>query len=214
MIPTKTESFARSLELALAGPLPGELAQRAMAPGYLAGLGGPEQPGSARREASVLVLLYFSGGEPRFPLIRRVESGGPHGGQISLPGGGREPGESPGEAALRETEEELGADPSSIRLLGALSELWLPSSRFQVSPFVGFRAERPAFRPSPAEVAGILEPGLSELLDPSRRRSGLREIGGRRWELPYYLLAGGEVWGATARILAELEALLRAAGLG
>jgi len=200
-----------ALARALSGALPGAAAQADMAPEYLScsDLGAPE----GCREASVLVLLYPSAGSIRFPLIVRADSTGPHGGQIGLPGGEREGSETPGEAALREAEEELGVEPAAVELLGALSELYVPSSRFRVRPLVGWSAARPRFRPSPAEVAALLEPDLGELLDPANRRSGAREVRGRRWTVPYYQLAGREVWGATARILSELRALLLGAGL-
>lgn len=162
------------------------------------------------REASVLVLLYPSASTLRFPLIVRPDSPGPHGGQIGLPGGSIEGGETPAEAALRETWEELGVPPSSVEILGALSEIHISASRFRVRPFVGWSSARPSFRPSRAEVTALLEPSVEELLDSRLRRKGEREVHGRVRTVPYFLLAGREVWGATARILAELSLLLGA----
>ncbi len=179
-----------------------------MSPGNISCLDPEKARQAGCREASVLILLYPVGGAIRFPLILRPDSDGPHGGQIGLPGGSLEEGEGAAEAALRETEEELGVPPKSVDILGALSETHVPPSGYLVRPFVGWISTRPLFRPSAAEVAGIVEPSLEELLDPARRLSETREIGGRGWTVPFFRLAGHDVWGATARMLAELAALL------
>jgi len=199
---------ARKLARELALPLPGRAAQLTMAPEYRLPPAAADIPCEPGRAASVLVLLYPDAPGTSFPLIRRTDSPGPHGGQMALPGGALDGCESPERAALRETEEELGVEPSAIELLGALSPLPIVRSGFLVQPFVGWIDERPSFRPSPAEVAEIVETCLDELLDPANRRIGRREYDGRQWNVPYFSIKGHEVWGATAMILAEFAAIV------
>jgi len=188
--------------------LPGESARDSMVPPYRRNL-RPDPSEAPWREAAVLVLFYQDADELRFPLIVRTDDGGTHGGQISLPGGSREADETPESCALRETEEELGINRDEIRLLGALSPLRVPPSRFMVRPYMGYVATRPRFNPSPAEVAALALPSVMELLDPCC--TGIERIMYDRqvWPVPCYCLSGGVVWGATAMILAELVAILK-----
>lgn len=179
-----------------------------MAPGYRL---EPDffNASGAWREAAVLVLLYEVDGAVRFPLMLRPSGGGVHASQVSLPGGSRESGESLQDCALRETAEELGVEPGSVRVLGALTPLEVPPSRFTVHPFVGVVSARPVFRPAPEEVAALFEPSLDDVLSAGTHEEDQAEFRGSLWRVPFYRLAGQRVWGATAMILAELEALLR-----
>lgn len=161
------------------------------------------------REAAVLILLYEDGETVRFPLMLRPSGDGVHAGQVSLPGGSREAGESLESCALREAREELGVEPGAVRIVRALSPLPVPPSRFVVHPFVGAAAARPRFSPAAAEVAGLFEPSLDELTDAASRCEDDAEFAGRLWRVPFYRLSGLRVWGATAMILSELEAMLR-----
>lgn len=196
---------------ALAGPLPGKAAQDLMTPECLDMPDYPLGDEGCCRRAAVLVLLHEAVDGLRFPLILRTDSPGPHGGQICLPGGALEDGESPVQAALRETEEEIGVGRGAVEVLGALSDIDVPSSGFRVTPFVGWRRASPGYRISESEVAAIFEARLGDLVDRSRRKIEEREVRGRRWAIPCFDLEGGEVWGATARILSELAEIARAA---
>ena len=89
-----------------------------------------------------------------------------HGGQVSLPGGVVDPGETFEQAALREAHEEVALPLDEVRVLGALTPLDIPVSGFRLHPIVATRASRPLLTPSDGEVARILEIGVDELLDP------------------------------------------------
>lgn len=160
------------------------------------------------------MLLFFSrGGALHFPLTRRTDQVATHKGQVSLPGGGRQPGETLEETALRETGEELGADAGVVCVIGRLSPLYVPVSNYCVHPLVGYLAPAPVLRPNPQEVAAVLEVPLAALLDSGNRcvqywdEPGFE--GGRR--IPCFTLGGWMVWGATAMILNEMAVLLEAA---
>jgi len=189
-------------------PLPGAAARDCMAPGYRL---EPDFFNAAGtwREAAVLLLFYEVEGVVRFPLMLRPSGGGVHSSQVSLPGGSREAGESLQDCALRETAEELGVEVSTVCMLRALTPLEVPPSRFTVHPFVGMVSGRPVFRPAPAEVAAVFEPSLDDVMDASTHEEDQAEFRGSLWRVPYYRLSGQRVWGATAMILAELEAMLR-----
>jgi len=165
---------------------------------------------AAPRHAAVLLLLYERSEETHFVLTRRAERTGVHSGQISLPGGRREAGESPVQTALRETHEELGIAPESVEVIGALAELYIPPSNFLVQPIVGFHAAPPRWQPRQGEVAEVIEVPLRLLLDDTLKGAEETTRYGLPFRILYYDLFGHKVWGATASILSELEMRLRA----
>lgn len=180
---------------------------------------GPERrtrseppPGARARAAAVLVLLYPDpGGETRVVLIERTASGRPHGGEVSFPGGKAEPGDPDLVAtALREATEEVGLDPDAagLRVVGQLDRFWIPVSDFEVTPVVALARQIPNLVPQPTEVARILEPPLAMFLPDVEVEVIDRTVG--TWDLRYghYRLDGLSVWGATARVLSQLGAVL------
>jgi 8-oxo-dGTP pyrophosphatase MutT (NUDIX family) len=126
-----------------------------------------------------------------------------HGGQVSLPGGLIEPGETVEQAALRECCEELGEAGVEVQMLGNLSQIYVFATNFVVTPCVAWSPTRPRFEPNSAEVANLLEPSLVELLNPDCRGSHLIERRGVRFRVPHIVYEGYEIWGATRVILAE-----------
>jgi 8-oxo-dGTP pyrophosphatase MutT (NUDIX family) len=193
---------------ALQHPLPGLLAQMQMAPAPRPGTTQVSVVGQDCRRAGVLVWLYPCDGDLCLVLTRRAESVEHHRGQMSLPGGGIHAGESAQEAALRETDEELGAAPSALDLLGELTPLYVPPSGFCVYPFVACTGTRPTFAPSPHEVAEIIEAPLSRLLDPATRHEEMWPWQDTSRNVPFYAIGENKVWGATAMILCELLTLI------
>lgn len=170
-----------------------------------------EMEGEARI-GSVLLLLYCHQKELYLVLTRRRDDLNSHAGQISFPGGRKDEGETAVEAALRETHEEVGVDPTAVSIIGQLATIWIPPSDFFVHPFVGWIAngERPVFIPSESEVDQILEVSVRHLLDPQTKKTGIIKRENFQFEVPYFDVDGRMVWGATAVMLSEFVERLRA----
>jgi 8-oxo-dGTP pyrophosphatase MutT (NUDIX family) len=200
------ESFLRGR---LAGPLPGADAQRRFAPRPARRGWEPDLLPEGARQASALILIYPGAGAAglSIPLTMRRDDLPHHPGQISLPGGGIDAGERPEDAALREAQEEIGVSPSDVRLIGALSPLWVIVSNFVVRPFVGVIDRRPDFRLAPQEVTTLVEAPLGEVRDASRLKWLRRTRDGVVIDYPYFDLGGHQVWGATAMMLGEFASL-------
>jgi 8-oxo-dGTP pyrophosphatase MutT (NUDIX family) len=194
-----------SLRHRLAGTLPGLEAQRRFAPYHV---GQDWQAPSNSRAAAALLLLYPDQERVAIPLTLRASHLARHAGQISLPGGATDPGETLAGAALREASEEIGVDPGLVRVLGELTPVHVIVSGFTLHPVVGVADRRPDFRAAPGEVDEVLEVSLDDIRDASRIRQGTRIREGVAIEYPYFDLHGHQVWGATAMVLGEFICLL------
>ena len=135
-----------------------------------------------------------------------------HGGQVSLPGGVVDPGETFEQAALREAHEEVALPLDDVRVLGALTPLDIPVSGFRLHPIVATHPTRPQLTPSDGEVARILEVGVDELLNPEHFVTTERDRDGFALTVPAFRVADVEIWGATAMVLAEFLAVAGLAG--
>ena len=164
------------------------------------------QPDQARR-AAALLLLYPDRGQVRLPLTVRRHDLPQHAGQVSFPGGRIDPGETPVDAALRETHEELGVAPDEVRVLGPLSSLWVVVSNHLLFPFIGVADRRPDFRPAADEVAELLEVALPDVRDPANLGWSRHTREGIVVDYPHFVLGGHETWGATSMILGEFGSL-------
>jgi 8-oxo-dGTP pyrophosphatase MutT (NUDIX family) len=131
-----------------------------------------------------------------------------HSGQVSLPGGVVDPGETYEQAAMREAHEEVALALDRVRLLGPLTPLDIAVSGFRLHPIVATHPARPELTPSDDEVARILEIGVDELLNPAHFVTTERQRDGVAFTVPAFRVAGVEIWGATAMVLAEFLAVL------
>ena len=171
-------------------------------------------PSPGARPAAVLVLLYPDPlGTARIVLTERRAYDGHHSGEVSFPGGKAEPEDADITAtALREASEEIGLDPdgAGLRVVGTLDDVFIPVSDFRITPVVAIAERQPDLVANPAEVARILEPPLTAFLPEADIEIVEAVIGD--WPLRYggYRIEGLHVWGATARILGQLGALLDA----
>jgi 8-oxo-dGTP pyrophosphatase MutT (NUDIX family) len=156
--------------------------------------------------AAVLVPLYEDAqGELRVVLTKRRADLRRHAGEISFPGGRRDPDDgSLSETALREAEEEIGLPRADVNLVGALERTSTFVTNYAIHPYVGMLDEGRPWRASEFEVDSVLEPSLRAVQAGATRTRMERR--GIAFETDAYLFDGELVWGATARILEDLLA--------
>ncbi|HEY8548876.1 MAG TPA: CoA pyrophosphatase [Vicinamibacterales bacterium] len=172
----------------------------------------PRRPMS--RLAAALLCLFERTGRPHIVLTLRGSDLPHHAGQVSLPGGRVEPGETPEQAALREAHEEVGLAAEIVRIAGRLTPIDIPVSGYTLQVVVGVAIDSPVFVPAAHEVAEVIEVPVEELLDTSRIRRTTLERDGQVLDVPCFDLGGLQVWGATAMALAEMIEVLRRAERG
>jgi len=205
-----TEQAIARLEQRLKGKLPGKEAHELMMARVVP---MPRVVPDDARPSAVLILLFPEQDELRLVLIKRTEDGRAHSGQISFPGGRQDPTDADLRAtALREAQEEIGAVSADVRILGQLTPLYIPVSNFQVYPFVGYLENKFPYNLSRDEVAEVLEVRIDRLFSPaSKNKVSVTSpaVPDVTREVNAYILEDGSViWGATAMILSELEALM------
>lgn len=167
------------------------------------------RPNARTRKSAVLILFYPHQGEIFLPLILRPAYDGVHSGQMAFPGGRYEPSdEDLLRTAKREAQEEIGLRLNDVRVLGVLSELFIPPSNFFVLPVVACLPYRPDFYPDPREVEKVIEVPYREIRDKTIVGLGEVEVRGKLLEAPHYLIQNYKVWGATAMMISELLTLL------
>lgn len=198
------------LERKLKEPLPGKIAHLKMAPQPIDQRRFEDVLRPDVRNSGVLILLYPDDDGFFFPLIKRPEYPGFHSGQMAFPGGKmEEEDENVIQTALREAEEEMGIDRHEVQILGKLTDLYIPTSNFLVSPVVGFLESQPRFVPDLHEVSRIVQTSVDDLMDPGIQKQTIIEIGDTiSLSTPYFDIEGEIVWGATAMILSELREVL------
>lgn len=154
-------------------------------------------------EAAVLVPLYLEGDELHAVFTRRREDLRRHAGEISFPGGRRDPDDTDLiHTALREAEEEVGLPSDSVEICGALQPTPTIATGYAVYPFVGLVEPGLAWTLSPREVAEVIELPLPALRSGYGRRRLVRRSLPIRTDT--YVVGDNLIWGATARILGDL----------
>ena len=161
--------------------------------------------------SSVLLILYPYRKEIYTVFILRPDYGGVHSGQISLPGGKKEPSDPDLQTtALRESYEEVGIVPEKVQVLGQLSDLYIPPSRFLVTPIIGCMETRPDFARDPAEVEEIIEVNIRDLFNEKAFQIKRHKVGmGAHIKAPAFVVGNYVIWGATAMILSEFNDVIR-----
>lgn len=170
--------------------------------------------GSSPRDAAALVLIYPGpADEAHLVLTERPAGGMRHSGQISLPGGAMDAGDDfPVGTALREATEEVGLDPAAagVETLGLLETVDVRVSGFMLVPVVAIAARDPALVADEGEVAAILRVPLRAFLPDASVETLEEERDGYRLRYGPYRFGEYAIWGATARILGQLGAVLGA----
>lgn len=198
-------ALLHKIQNALAHELPGDASHRKMLP--------PNRVLKARaningiKNSSVLVLLFCDADELMVCLIKRPPFMKHHAGQIALPGGRMEEGETDIETALRETFEEIGVVPESIQIVGKLSRIYVEISNFRVQPIVGWMDGKPTFHPNDQEVEKTICFPVKRFSPPYTQEQIETMTG--PLTVPCINYEGETIWGATAMILAEFYDMIK-----
>lgn len=198
-------TFQKEIKKALQITLPGEVSHKKMLPPERRLTATPEKKRKLKN-SSVLLALFVEKGELFACLIKRPEHMKHHAGQIALPGGRIEKGESAVDTALRETHEEIGIKAEQIEILGTLSELYVEVSQFLIQPIVGWLAEKPNFRINKNEVEKMFLFPLLNYKNQFENTNIKTAVG--TLNVPCIKFEGEIIWGATAMILSEFYDVL------
>ena len=198
-------TFIYNLDKALKQELPGKAAHLKMMvrPQYILNQKTIPIP------AAVLILLYPIKKEWYFFLTKRTETVEYHKGQISLPGGMVEKNESFENTAIRETYEEIGIQPKTIKILGALTPFYIPVSGFEIFPYVGWIKNKPKLTIQNKEVAKVFSLSIKDLMQKKIKKEKESVISGHQVKIPFFQLKGEMIWGATSMIISEFKYILK-----
>ena len=165
--------------------------------------GGADEP--PPREAAVLLALGRSAtGELSVILTERAAHLSAHAGQVALPGGKLEAGETPSQAALREAQEEVHLPPSAVSPIG-VAEGYLTRTGFIVIPVLGLIKSPAVLRPDPSEVADIFIAPWQRVMDAAHRRELSHHFEGRPRRFYEIMVGDKRVWGVTAGIFKHVS---------
>jgi len=204
------EIFADLLKREIFNGLPGTEVQWEMASSDRMLKNFPRIPGKDVRVAAVLILLYPYKGSVYTVFMQRSDYKGVHSGQISFPGGRKEPSdEDIIKTAIREANEETGVNTEEIIIIGTLTPLFIPVSNTVVTPVVAWIRNRPFFRHHADEVVFLFDADIKRFFDPSIIKIKPFEVGTETIDIKYFDYEGNIIWGATAMILNELLILLK-----
>lgn len=166
-------------------------------------------PAGSLIPAAVLIPIVDRG-EPYLVFAKRTERVAHHKGQISFPGGIIDPSDrSPLEAALRESEEEIGLPPRAVEALGALDDTETVATPFLITPWVGLVREPIRWKPDGEEIEKVIEVPWAALVADGVFRVEIRERAGVQRLVHFFDYEGETIWGATARILVGYFELLK-----
>ncbi len=203
-------NFIQNLQNRFQEGLPGRSFQIKMS--FSARIQFMDVPANARQSA-VLALLFFENDAPHILLMERSgQKNDPHSRQISFPGGSLDKTDASLEScALRETFEEVGIAFEKIKIIGALTPLYIPVSNFKVNPFLAYTTENLTDFILSHEVNAVIKTPIALLLNDENTKREIMRVGPDKvlLETPYFDVLGHKVWGATAMMLSEILELLK-----
>jgi len=199
------DEFIRFIHDRTRQELPGREAHLRMAPSPLDGIRNYRLSPEGKAYSSSVMMLLFPDDSRDLNIVftHRTESI-VHGGQISFPGGQNDPGETPEETALRETEEEIGVSQDNVHIAGTLSSLYLHRSNNMITPVIGFHDSTPKLNINPVEVQEAFTVPLITFLKDDKLVKKPWTLHDKTYEVPYWDVHKVPLWGATAMILNEL----------
>jgi len=165
------------------------------------------QPLENVRPSAVLVGLFESSNGVEAILTRRSQNLTNHRGEISFPGGRLDAGESVLQAALRETQEEIGLNPEDVEVVGELNSMATVVSNSHIVPIVGRYRTRPKLNAVNDEVDRVFSVPLSELVQTDTYSQEHWIFDDREFQINFFYLDDETIWGATARILFQVMML-------
>lgn len=192
--------------------LPGSLAHKRLIPDSAQQRIQALKKDSNPRMSSVAVIFHEDfKSETSIYLIERQIYKGVHSAQIAFPGGKHEDFDATLEqTARRETQEEIGIEPGKLKLIQALTEVYIPPSRFLVHPFLYLLEESVELKPNDREVKSVIQMPVSQLISEATLKVGEVEVAnGVKLKTPFFDVNGHKVWGATAMMLSELKMILK-----
>ena len=192
--------------------LPGESAHTEIMPVNRPYSSDVKKFATSYRHSAVAIILYESNNELSSLLIQRPEYNGTHSKQIAFPGGKMDDTDPSLEfTARRECMEEIGIPIEFPKLIGSLTEIYIPVSKFVVKPYVFHVENLPNLIPDQREVETIIPFQLRDLLREDLLKSTSMRLGNgiTQKNVPYYDIKNHVVWGATGMMLAEFRAILR-----
>ena len=161
-------------------------------------------PPSNAKLAAVAIILFQEDKKLKFFLTRRTSNVDHHKGEISLPGGAQDKGESFKDTSLRESEEEIGIN-ISLELIGKLTPLYAPVSGFLIHPYIWYSKDKPSTTINENEVESIHDIDLDELQDDTTLSTKSIKVKGLSVDVPSFHFDSCISWGATAMILSEFK---------
>jgi len=195
-----------------ANQLPGEQAHADLMPVNRPFSSEVQRNSEGFRHSAVAIVLYEYRNELMSLLIQRPTYEGVHSRQIAFPGGKRDPEDPTIEhTARRECMEEIAIPMETLNLVGTMTDVYIPVSKFIVTPHLFTVDSLPELIPDAREVEEIIPFQLSRLLDEDSIQFTDMQFrnGFKQKNVPYFAIENRVVWGATGMILSELRTILR-----
>ena len=191
---------AAKIKELLQQPLPGKFSHQKMLPTGRK-LSADVNDLKGAKHSGVMMLLFYIDNNLHVLLIKRPSHMKHHAGQVAMPGGRVEPGETSLESALRETWEEIGIKADAIKILGVLSDLYVEVSRFLIHPHVGLIENADTVQINKQEVEKLIAFPFNKIKQ-GIDESEIETITGKL-KVPCYKYDNEIIWGATSMILTE-----------